>query len=801
MDLTSVLNAARRWINDCLIGDGAILSDEQLWTPPVVEELRAAYVDNPDFGKGDFVTKLVKQLEAASDPTKRLAAEMIWALLLFPSNIKAATKRDQIVAVWELSGVELDTSIAPLSDAVLGGIGSGGAGFNNYRHGEFEYLLKLVSRIKSMSLSQRKAAFDSYNGFMALMGQVPPEGDRQFRHMLRYFSFPDVVERISSNRDRRKILAAFKVAAGKTTKAWSDSQLDEALQKLRAERESEHPGVVLDFYEAPLLSVWKDDPSIPEDQEASEGVAVEGKEEVEKSDINKKYFSLERIEAASKHLEKYHSSWVIPAFLLASSGANSQSEVDLGGFGTDSFLDKFFNGSLIGLPAFSTGNNTLRPRFSDLLGSLKKRNASNDSVIQQNTKLWANAYSSRGYREMANRGEIKISGRNRMMLTDKFQPALEEGVPDTFRFEELLVWIFAFRGVPKEVGSWSELKSEFLSEETNGLDDFSAEFLSRFAVHDDYPWPTDFLDVRPSNVDYRTRLMPSLVAVGDAADVLSDDDPIWVEITRAIEERGERNFLFYGPPATSKTWYARGIARKLADNDPVRMKLIQFHPAYSYDDFAEGLSSKIDEEKGTVFYKHEKKHFLLLCKEAAKLPKKRFVIVIDEISRGDPSRVFGDLLTYIEAQYRNLPFTLGYSGEEARVPDNVIIIGTVNPYDRSVAEMDDAFVRRFYLKEFPGSKDLLKAKMDDDQVDGDVSQRILHLYQSVSDALPYGFGHAHFFGLVSREDVVLRWETRLRFLIARALSLDAESLAEVTQTFEQLFGKQVPSSDGNSVAQ
>ena len=180
------------------------------------------------------MTKLKGQMEPASQFAQRLMAEMLWALLLFPSNMKARTKRQQVRDVWAMSGQQLPADHALLRDDVLKGIGSGGPGFNNYRPAEMKFLLDLTLDLKRRENAERQRYFTNYDTFIAWIDTVPREGSRQFRHMLRFFAFPDRVERISSNNDRRSILIAFEVASPKQVQQWSDKQLDDALLTLGA---------------------------------------------------------------------------------------------------------------------------------------------------------------------------------------------------------------------------------------------------------------------------------------------------------------------------------------------------------------------------------------------------------------------------------------------------------------------------------------------------------------------------------------------------------------------------------------
>ena len=132
-DSGPILAAAEQWIKTCLIKDDSLFSPEPRWAASLVDEVFHAFVEHPDYGGDDFMTKLKGQMKSASVPAQQLMAEMLWSLLLFPSNMKARTKRQQIRDIWALSGQPLADTHPLLADKVLAGIGSGGPGFNNYR--------------------------------------------------------------------------------------------------------------------------------------------------------------------------------------------------------------------------------------------------------------------------------------------------------------------------------------------------------------------------------------------------------------------------------------------------------------------------------------------------------------------------------------------------------------------------------------------------------------------------------------------------------------------------------------------
>lgn len=183
-------------------------------------------------------------------------------------------------------------------------------------------------------------------------------------------------------------------------------------------------------------------------------------------------------------------------------------------------------------------------------------------------------------------------------------------------------------------------------------------------------------------------------------------DPEEQDLHRVLDTR--RNVVFYGPPGTGKTYRAlriRDAWRATHGSDSVWS--VTFHPSYSYEDFVEGF--RPDENDPSKFIP-TLGPLLLACEAATKFAEeappgsspRKVLLFIDEINRGDVARIFGELITYIEADKRGETFRLAQSPlKERSIPVNLCFLGTMNTADKSVSLLDVALRRRFAFIEFP----------------------------------------------------------------------------------------------------
>ncbi|WP_320773147.1 McrB family protein [Streptomyces sp. CRN 30] len=207
-------------------------------------------------------------------------------------------------------------------------------------------------------------------------------------------------------------------------------------------------------------------------------------------------------------------------------------------------------------------------------------------------------------------------------------------------------------------------------------------------------------------------------------------------VMHLLDHKGQ--VVLQGPPGTGKTRLALSVALALAghanqieappedraatlsalssvpeDADAARLTMVTFHPSYGYEDFVEGFKPDPSADGSGLNLTMTDGLFRRVCTAAEKAPDDTFLIVVDEINRGDLPRVLGELITLLELDKRaSVSVTLPTSGRQQTVPPNVRLIGTMNSADRSVGHIDAAIRRRFAFVDVPPDLDVLDGEIE-----------------------------------------------------------------------------------------
>lgn len=234
----------------------------------------------------------------------------------------------------------------------------------------------------------------------------------------------------------------------------------------------------------------------------------------------------------------------------------------------------------------------------------------------------------------------------------------------------------------------------------------------------------------------------------------------------------KKNIILQGAPGVGKTFLARKIAYQLIGQmKDENIEMVQFHQSYSYEDFMQGIRPSISGEfivRNGIFYN--------FCEQAKKNPEETFVFIIDEINRGNLSKIFGELMMLVESDKRSPRYALKLTYSEEKtpkfyVPENVYVIGCMNTADRSIAIVDYALRRRFAFcqvePEFGDSfKAFLRTELSKDFVDK-ICKKLNRINSIIRESSSLGkgleIGHSYFCQISSIDNEEDWWQSICRY--------------------------------------
>jgi hypothetical protein len=639
----SVLEAAAAWRQNCLQSDGSVFSDERLWTAEHLAELSRAFLDNPILGSGRFIDKLAQQLSGCPATIQRLGAEAVWLLLLFvsPRQMGAQVKRERVTQIWSLTGGAVPVT-SLLDDSHLAGMAKPGAAFMAKMPDELGYALSIIHAFKELPRLNQQALLSDPWRFGSWLDSREGSDRRAFRHMLLFFCFPESYERICSWRHKRRIRDVFTDHVSVEERRIGDTSLlsiDQALLAIRRQLEQEYGTDKLDFYLPPLRQLW-----LSTDRSEDAGPDDETTET--------RHFWIEKT-------------------IVSGRPDREQGEHALGVALWSPLLSKACGDIYTNMRRLKAGDIVFHLTDNEAISGVSVASGGVDASF---VGLAGTAWEGPAYRIQLQDFE-KLSPplqRESFFDTEPFSTELRE-------LAEASKGLFYNRNLELNQGAYlTEATPTLLSILNRAYQAQSDKALPYLALENTPPAAASApVPSKPYGID--DALQNLFLDRAEAEDILL----LWA---------AKKNVILQGPPGVGKSFAAQRLAFALMGaEDRDRLGFVQFHQSYSYEDFVEGFRPT-----ATGFELRPGK-FVEFCRRAESDPDRTYVFIIDEINRGNLSKILGELMLLIEGDKRDPGWAMSLASGKVpfHVPANVYVMGLMNTADRSLAVVDYALRRRF----------------------------------------------------------------------------------------------------------
>lgn len=677
-----VYQVVDRWIDAALRSDDSLFTPgKPIWSVDVLDEVRERFINQPDTGSQTFLEKLEKQLSGGSAAAYQLMGEVLHIHFLPATNVTAVTKRRIIGTVlgWSPTPVPIPSD---LSDALAGGLFNVGTAFHTFRPFQLQLVLQFMESWKGLAGDEQGALLQDPWEFKSFLFEIPIHAAQMQREALLHIVHPDFFEDVVSQDAKKEITDHFSSLSSE-----SPADVDRALATIRSRLEPRY-GPAFSFYDEPILEQWK--PTATKWGQFAywakrfyrPSAFYDTDLKFEDVEVTYKLETAERVREAIGAVDRGDTEWphaLKQAFTKSTNLTNFRVH---GPFFEWCETESDQASSAI-LEFWKSDDDIVKRigRFSETWPRDRVSGSGSRLSVASILALAVDPEQYPPYRRNPVDTGLKLLKKDLIpdstdeaaryqhflaFLDDVFNGLVERGIDLRHRLDaQAIVWAVAKNDLPPEAPAADH---DALAKYRKGLVP-----MDLVDDDDDDAAPASGLD------DVADRLLLPVEFLGRVARLLDS----------------KRQVIFYGPPGTGKTYVAQELARAVAGSSD-HVTLVQFHPSYAYEDFVEGYRPAV--VNGAPGFQLHRGPLRDLADRASNDQSNTYILIIDEINRGNVAKVFGEL--YYLLEYRGEELSLQYSAQPFALPENLWIIGTMNTADRSIALVDAALRRRFFFVPF-----------------------------------------------------------------------------------------------------